>query len=282
MERSRMETYIRRLQSLAVIAGQGVYPLLLAEAAKQAGVGRVIAVAFKGETDGRIARYADEVKWVRLGQLRQMLDTLRESGARHAVMAGQITPTALFHVRPDKDTLDLLASLKERNAQTIFAAVGDKLKAAGLDLLPAHLFMESHMATAGQLSRRAPSPQERSDIEFGMKVARLTSGLNIGQTVVIREGTIMAVEAFEGTNETIRRAARLCGPGCVVVKVAGPRHDMRFDIPVVGVETIKLLKKVRAGALAVEAGRTILLERQKVVQEADRAGICVVGISQAF
>lgn len=268
-------------ESLAVIAGNGVYPLLLAQSAKKQGVKRVCAIAFKHETETDIEKYADEVKWLRLGQLQAMVDTVRETGIRHAVMAGQITPSALFHVRPDSLAVSELARLKVRNAETIFGAVGDLLKAVGTELLPAHMFMEAHMPQAGVLSIRAPAGRELADIQLGFKAAKTTSGLDIGQTVVVKDGTIIAVEAFEGTNAAIKRAYDLSGAGTIIVKVAKRGHDMRFDIPVIGMGTMKLLKKVQAAALAVEAGRTIILEREKVVEEANRLGVSLVAIEDS-
>jgi len=263
-------------QSLGIIAGKGAYPLLLAESAKKQGVDRVFAVAFKGETERAIEKYADEVKWIHLGLLGGMLDALRESGVKHAVMAGQITPTHLFNVRMDAKMLSVLKNLPVRNAETIFGAVADELKAIGIELRPASMFMEMHMPEAGLLSNRGPTESEQVDIELGLKVARTTSGLDIGQTVVIKQGTILAVEAFEGTDETIERAGRLGGSGIVIVKVAKRGHDMRFDIPVIGTHTMKILKKARAAVLAVEAGRSILLEREKIVEEINRMEMCLV------
>ena len=265
-------------QEIGLIAGKGVYPRLLTESAKQQGVRRVFAVAFRGETDRAIEKVADETAWVYLGQLGHMLDALKASGVRHAVMAGQITPTHLFRLRLDGPAMDLLKRLRTRNAETIFGAVGDELKALGIELLPASSFMEAHMPAPGVLSQRIPTAAERDDIRIGLQVAKVTSGLDIGQTVVIKEGTILAVEAFEGTDETIQRAARLGGAGAVIVKVAKQGHDMRFDIPVVGLHTLKLLRKVKAGVLAVEAGRSILLEREKIVEEANRMNLCLTAV----
>lgn len=267
-------------ESLALIAGKGVYPLLLAESAKKQGVKRVCAVAFRHETEPAIEKYADEVKWLRLGQLQALLDAVRETGMRHAVMAGQLTPTALFHVRLDSLAVAELGRLKVRNAETIFGAVADLLKQNGTELLPASQFMESHMPAAGVLTVRVPTPAEESDIRLGFKVAKTTSGLDIGQTVVVKDGIILAVEAFEGTDAAIRRAYDLNGAGTVIVKVAKQGHDMRFDIPVIGMGTMKLLKKVSASLLAVEANRTIILEREKVVGEANRLNICLVAVEE--
>jgi len=266
------------VQELLVIAGKGSYPVLLAASARQQGVRRVVAIAFRHETSREIGRVADEVRWVYLGQLQAVLDALQSSGIRHAVMAGQITPTHLFSLRFDRAALALLARLRERNAHSIFGAIAEEIKAAGVELLPAYLFMESAMPQPGRIGAREPTEEEREDIRLGLKVAKTTSGIDIGQTVVLKRGTILAVEAFEGTDDAIRRGGRLGGPGAVVVKVAKQGHDMRFDIPVVGLHTLRTLRKARAAVLAVEARRTILLERDALVAEADRMGLSLLAV----
>jgi DUF1009 family protein len=196
-------------------------------------------------------------------------------------MAGQITPTHLFRVRMDGPMLALLRRLRVRNAETIFGAVGDELKALGVNLLPAHAFMDRYMPAPGVLTQRAPTAQEQADIAFGLRIARATSGLDIGQTVVVKAGTVVAVEAFEGTDAAILRAGRLAGRGTVVVKAAKRGHDMRFDIPVVGRHTVKILRKARVAAMAVEAGRCILLERAAVLAEMDRCGLALAAVAEA-
>jgi DUF1009 family protein len=267
-----------RPEVLCLIAGKGAYPRLLAEAARRQGVRRIVAVAFRRETHRSLEKLVDEIHWLYVGQLGALLEVVRQSGASHAVMAGQITPTNLFNVRLDGPMMALLKRLKTRSAETIFGAVADELKQQGAELIAASTFMEDHMPSAGVLSARPPTPEEQQDIELGRDVARTTSGLDIGQTVVIKQGTILAVEAFEGTDETIARAGRLAGPGIVVVKVAKQGHDMRFDIPVVGLHTMKLLAKTKAAALAVEAGRAILLEREAVIAAANRLNVSVVAM----
>jgi len=272
--------HVDRPTRFALISGKGVYPRILAESARKQGAEHISAIAFRRETDPVIAGLADETHWVHLGQLARMLDAIKSSGVSHAIMAGQITPTHLFNVRMDGEMLALLKGLKTRNAETIFGAIAAKLKEIGVELLPASLFMEPFMPGPGVLSSRHPSGSEEADIDLGIKAALATSSLDIGQTVVIKEGTILAVEAFEGTNDTIRRAAKLAGPGSVVVKLAKQGHDMRFDIPVVGTHTIKVLKKARAAVLAVEAGRAILLEQDEVIKAADRAGLALVAFNR--
>jgi DUF1009 family protein len=272
--RNKVETQIP--ESLALIAGKGVYPLELAASARQQGVKRLVAVAFRGETDRAISSLVDEVLWVRLGQLDAFLDAFRQVGIKQAVMVGQITPTHIFRVRLDRAMLNLLSRLPVKNAETVFGAVGDELQKLGVGLLPAHLFMQSAMPAVGPLTKGAPTERQRLDIELGQRIAKATSGLDIGQTVVIKDGIVIAVEAFEGTDATILRAGQLAGPGGVVVKVAKRGHDMRFDIPVIGMHTMKTLRKARASVLALEAGRTILLERARVIAEAERLGVCML------
>jgi DUF1009 family protein len=256
-----------------IIAGRGAYPRLLAESARIQGVTHIVVIAFKKETDPRIEKIVDKVHWINLGQLGRMLDTMAATGIKHAVMAGQITPTHLFRVRMDAKLIALLKKLPERNADTIFGAIGDELKAIGIELLPASSFMQAHMPTTGLLSKRPPTETEMNDIQMGFHVAKATSGLDIGQTVVIKEGTILAVEAFEGTDATILRAGRLGGAGAVLIKVAKPGHDMRFDIPVIGLHTIKSLRKAKIAAVAIESGKAILLEREKIIDRMDALNI---------
>jgi len=265
-------------KTLAVIAGKGAYPLLLAGSARDQGVEDILVVAFRGETDRAVAEKADRVLWFRPGRMGEAFEALREAGVHHAVMAGQITPAHLFHTRLDAFTLELLKQLRNRNAQTIFGAMAERLAEVEVHLLPACRFMESHLASPGLLSSREPSKGETRDIELALRAARVASELDIGQTVAVKEGTILAVEAFEGTDRAIRRAARLGGKGIVVVKAAKPDHDMRFDIPVIGTRTIRLLEKLGAAALAVEAGRCILLEKEKIVDLADRADLALIAV----
>lgn len=264
----------------ALISGKGAYPRILTESARKQGAEHIAAIAFKRETDPVIETLADETHWVHLGQLGGMLDAMKKCNVQYALMAGQITPTHLFNVRMDGVMLELLKGLKSRNAETIFGAIAAKLKQNGIELLPASLFMEPFMPAAGTLSERDPNESEKNDIELGIEVALATSKLDVGQTVVIKEGTILAVEAFEGTNDTIRRAAKLGGEGIVIVKLAKQGHDMRFDIPVVGTHTIKVLKKARASVLAVEAGRAILLEQDEVIKQANRAGLALIAFNR--
>ncbi len=263
-------------ESLALIAGRGDYPLLLAQAARACGVKRISVIAFKGETSRIMANAADEIVWINAGSLGALLDSLKRSGARHAVMAGQVNPKNLFCIRMDKALIDLLKSLPVKNAHTIFGGITSEIEKAGIRLLPASSFMQDYMPKAGILTFRSPDSREQNDILIGRRVIKDTSHLDIGQTVVVKDGMILAVEAFEGTDRAIRRGGKLGGRGAVVVKVPKSGHDMRFDIPVIGSRTLKSLKKARASCLALEAGGAILLHRDQLIAQADAMGLTVV------
>lgn len=260
-------------EALLLMAGGGVYPVLLAEAARKHGVRRIVCIAFRGEASRALSRWSDEIHWIPVGQVSRWLEILRQAGIRHVVMAGLLRPTLLFRVRPDALARSILSRLPRWNAHTIFGAAVEEVRRLGLEVLPASMFMSEHMPPSGVLTRRPPTAEEQADIELGVRVAQMTSDLDIGQTVVIKQRTILAVEAFEGTDGTIRRAARLGGPGIVVVKLAKRGHDLRFDIPVVGAHTLRLLRRVRAAALAMRAGHAILLERPRLIEMADRQNL---------
>ena len=265
-------------ESLIIIAGRYAYPLMLAKAARNAGVKRIVVVGFKGETHKEIIPFVDEIHWVHLGSMRVFLDTLANIGIKQCMMVGQIAPHNLFHVRMDKLAREMYCSLEVRNAHTIFGAIVEQIELLDIDVLPGHSFMECYMPEAGVLSRRVPTERERADIELGLRLVKGTSAFEIGQTVAIKDGIIIAVEAFEGTNQTIQRAGRVGKAGTVIVKVPKAGHDMRFDIPVVGTKTFRMMKKAKVSCLAVEAGKTILLEKEKLIALADRYGMAFVAV----
>lgn len=265
-------------ESLFLIAGSGVYPELLARSAREAGVRRIAVAAFTGETDPGLADLADTVAWMRVGQLGRLLAAARDSGAAHAVMAGQIAPGNLFDLRPDLRALMLLAKLPRRNAETLFGELARQLQAVGLQVLEATCFLDAHIATAGHIAGPKPKPRQERDLRFGFDIAKETSRLDIGQTVVVKNGTVLAVEAFEGTNACMRRGGELGRGRAVMVKVSKPDQDMRFDVPVIGTTTIDTAREADIGIIGVEAGKTLLLDRPKVAAAADAAGITVYGI----
>lgn len=265
-------------ESLIIIAGRHAYPAMLAKAARNAGVGRIVVLGFKGETRREMAALADEIHWMHLGSMRPFLDRLESTGIKQCVMVGQIAPHNLFQLRMDKLALELYRALDVRNAHTIYGTVADEIEKLGIEVLPGNAFMEGYTPEPGQLSRRAPTEREQADIELGLRLVKGTSEFEIGQTVAVKEGAIIAVEAFEGTNRTIRRAGRVGGAGTVIVKVPKEGHDMRFDIPVVGIKTFKTMKKAKVSCLAVEAWKTILLEKEKLVALADQYGMAFVAV----
>jgi UDP-2,3-diacylglucosamine hydrolase len=262
--------------TLGIIAGNGVYPRLLADSARRAGVKKIVAAAFTGETDPALTQHVDVIEWMRVGQLGRLLKFFRDQKIHHAIMAGQIAPKNLFDLRPDWKALLLLGKLKQRNAETIFAAIADELAKAGVDLLPATTFLEDSLAPSGLIAGPKLSRREEEDVDLGWKTAKEIARLDIGQTVIVKDGTILAVEAFEGTNEAIKRGGALGHKGAVMVKVAKPNQDMRFDVPVIGVETIRVAVEAKLRVIAIEAGRTLLLERDQIVDVAERARISIV------
>ena len=265
------------LHALGIIAGNGVYPRLLADAARKAGVKKIIAAGFTGETDPALGQHVDLIEWMRVGQLSRLLTFFRAHDIHHAVMAGQIAPKNLFDIRPDWKALMLLGKLKQRNAESIFAAIAGELANVNVDLLPATTFLEDSLAASGPISGPTLSRNEEEDIDLGWKIAKEIARLDIGQTVLVRNGTVVAVEALEGTNDAIRRGGELAGSGAVMVKVAKPSQDMRFDVPVIGLETIRIAAEARLRVIAVEAGKTLLLERDAIVDLANHSKISIVG-----
>jgi DUF1009 family protein len=264
--------------TLGLIAGNGAYPFVMAAAARRAGVARLVAAAFENETRAELVTAVDEIEWMRVGQLGKMSKFFRRHGAAHAVMVGQIAPKNLFDLRPDMRTLIMLAKLKERNAESIFGAIANELAKDGITLLPATTFLEDDMAPAGHIAGPVLKAKEMADAEFGMKIARETSRLDIGQTVVVRRGTVLAVEAFEGTNECIQRGGALGKGQATVVKVSKPGQDMRFDVPVVGTQTIETAAAAGVRLVAVEAGKTLLLEKAEVMRLCQERGVTLAGV----
>ena len=265
------------LHALGIIAGNGVYPRLLAEGARRAGVKRLVAAAFTDETDPILEQHVDVLEWMRVGQLGRLLKFLRRQDIHHAIMAGQIAPKNLFDLRPDLKAVMLLGKLKQRNAESIFAAIADELAKIEVDLLPATTFLKDSIAKLGLIAGPKLSSREEYDIELGWNIAKEISRLDIGQTVIVKNGTIVAVEALEGTNETIRRGGALAREGAVMVKVAKSNQDMRFDVPIIGVETIRVATEAGLRVIAVEAGKTLFLQRDAIANLAGAASISIVG-----
>jgi DUF1009 family protein len=268
------------IASLGLIAGNGIYPLLVARAARQRGVREIHVAAFENETRADLADAADTIEWLRVGQLSRLLKYLNRVGAHHAIMAGQIAPKNLFELRPDLKVLMLLGKLKKRNAETLFGGIAAELAKGGVALLPATTFLEESLAGSGWLAGPKAKQRLLEDAEFGFAVAKEVSRLDIGQTVVVRHGTVLAVEAFEGTNETIRRGAALGKGLAVAVKVSKPNQDFRFDVPVIGCQTIEVAAEAGLKLIAIEAGKTLLLDRPAVETAANQYQVSIYGMSE--
>lgn len=264
--------------TLLIIAGNGRYPFQLAEAARRKGVKRLCAAAFENETDPALAGLVDDLRWLRVGQLGKLAAYAKEAGASKAIMAGQIAPKNLFDLRPDFAALLVLAKLKERNAETLFGAVADYLGKAGVEVLPATTFLEEFLAPEGHFAGPRPRGRVTNDIQFGLRIAKEVSRLDIGQTVVVRNGTVLAVEGFEGTNEAIKRGASLGRGQAVAVKASKPAQDFRFDVPVIGPLTLEAGASAGLSALAVEAGRTLLVEPDRLRALASEHNISILGV----
>ncbi len=254
--------------TIALIAGNGIYPATFADAARRAGAGRLVAAAFEGETEPALEELVDATAWMRVGQLGKMIKFFKREGATRAVMVGQIAPKNLFDLRPDLRTLVLLGRLKERNA--------DELAKDGIELIPATTYLDDLLPAAGHICGPKGDKRLAADAEFGFRIAKETSRLDIGQTVVVRRGTVLAVEAFEGTNEAIRRGGALGRGSAVAVKVSKPHQDLRFDVPCIGPETIKTAAEAGVRALVVEAGMTLLLGREEIFHLADALRVTVI------
>ena len=262
-------------RTIGIIAGSGVYPETFIAAARRHSPGvRLVLCAFQGETRPELESMVDATEWIRVGQLSKPIKFFRREGADEAVMMGQISPKNLFDLRPDLRVLMVLARVKERNAETLFGAVAEELAKDGITLLPATTFLEDHLPGPGHVCGPTFRKRQLSDAEFGFRIAKQTSALDIGQSVVVRHGTVLAAEAFEGTNACIRRGGELGrGKDVLLVKVSKPNQDFRFDVPVVGPQTIETCADAGVGGIAIEAGKTLLLEKDRVVELCERLHI---------
>jgi DUF1009 family protein len=265
-----------------LIAGNGRFPFLVLEGARSQGI-EMTVIALKEEASPELEKSAKRLHWVSLGELSKAIDLMHKEGVKQAVMAGQVKHNKIFSaIRPDWKLAKLLFSLPRKSTDALIGGIAKVLQDEGIQLVDSTLFLKPLLPEPGVLTRRAPNEQEAANIAYGHSVARQIAGMDIGQTVVISDQACVAVEAMEGTDETIARAARIVGgKALVVVKVSKPRQDMRFDVPVVGLPTIEQMKSSRATALAVDAGRTLLFDRQKLIELADAADIAIQAFAPA-
>jgi UDP-2,3-diacylglucosamine hydrolase len=262
-----------------LIAGNGRFPFLVLEGARSQGIDMAV-IALKEEASPELEKIAKRLYWVSLGELSKAIELMQREGVKQAVMAGQVKHNKIFSsIRPDWKLAKLLFALPRKNTDSLIGAVAKVLEEEGIQLVDSTMFLKPLLPEAGVLTRRAPSPQEAADMEYGLGIARHIASKDIGQTVVVADNACVAVEAMEGTDETIARAARFAnGRPLVVVKVSKPRQDMRFDVPVVGLPTVESMKLAGATALAIDANRTLLFDREKLIAMANDAGIAI----QAF
>jgi len=264
-------------QTLGLIAGNGKFPILFARGVKAQNM-KVAAAAIKGDTSFFLRFFVDQMIWIGPGELRKLFDYFKQQKVHKVIMAGQVNPKNLFdeRLKLDEEFQKLFAAMKDRKADTIFRAVANQLKSEGMELLDSTVFLTDYLAPKGTLTRRGPTLGELADIEFGKTIARAMGALDVGQTVVVKEKAIVAIEAMEGTDRTIIRGGTIAKQGAVVVKTAKPKQDNRFDVPVIGPRTIQSMIKARAGCIAIEAGKTLLIDQNRCVQLADGARICIV------
>lgn len=265
-------------QKIGLIAGNGQFPLIFAENARRMGI-PVIAVAHTGETEAALSELVDEILWIRVGQLSKLISFFKKGGVTEAAMAGGIRKTRLFEARPDFRTLSLLAMLKVKKDDDLLRAFANELEREGIHIRESTLYLSSILAEKAEMTRPL-TKGEWEDIKWAWPLAKQIGALDVGQCVVVKDGVILAVEAIEGTDAAIRRGAALGKAGAVVIKICKPQQDFRFDIPAIGPRTIETMVEAGAAVLAVEAGKTLLLEKEKLLADAKRAGIALVGYSE--
>jgi hypothetical protein len=266
-------------ESLAIIAGSGSFPIYIANEARRQGI-RTFGIGLSGWADARFSQSVDSYEEASVGQVGRIMDILKKHQAKQAVMAGKVTKRVLWDpaFKFDSEALFLLAKSKNLSVDEILGAMAKRLEKDGIKLLDSSVFLKNNLCPSGVLTKKKPSKKEKQDIEVGAKVARQLASMDVGQTVVVKGKVIVAVEATEGTDEAIKRAGNLSRGELVAVKVASMKQDMRFDIPVVGPNTLLVSKEAGVGCIALEEGKTLLLDKTELIKEADSSGICIVGI----
>ncbi len=263
-------------KKIGLIAGNGQFPHIFAESARRMGLS-VIAIAHEGETATTLSDEVDDILWIRVGQLGKIIAFFKKRGISRAIMAGGIKKTKIFEMRPDLRALAVLSRIKEKKDDVLLRAFADELEKEKIHVEDSTLYLPKLLAEEGEWTRPLKK-EEKADVEWGWRLAKQVGALDIGQCVVVRKGVILAVEAIEGTDATIRRGGALGREGAVVIKICKPQQDLRFDLPTIGPDTIQSMKEAKASVLAVEAGKTLVLEKAVFLKEARKAGIAVVGI----
>jgi len=264
-------------KTIGLIAGNREFPFLFARVARDQGY-KIVAAGIVGDTSPFLFFFVDKFQYFKVGELKKLFDYFRAEAVSEVIMAGQVNQDNLFNpaVKLDQEFQSLSDALRDRKADTIFSAVADRLQKEGMSLLDSTFLLKKYLAPRGTLTKRPPSESELKDVEFGLTIAKLMGGIDIGQTVVIKEKAIVAIEAMEGTDRAITRGGTIAHTGAVVVKTSKPAQDNRFDVPVIGPRTIQTMISVKASCLAIEAGKTLIIDREKTISLANKAKICLI------
>ena len=267
------------MEKIGLIAGNRKFPLILSQAARQKNYS-VVALAVKGETSPQLKAYVDKIYWIGLDEFSKIFAIFKSEGITKLVMAGQISPRRIFskETYKDQELSRILSSIKDKRADTIFEAIAERLLKEGFELMDSTIFLEEYLPKKGTLTKKEPSFKMWEDVYFGFDMAKGIGFLDIGQAVALKNKVVVAVEAIEGTDNLIRRAGKIAKDGVVIVKVSKPHQDKRFDIPVVGTNTVKNLIKIKAACLAIEAGKTLFIDRESSIALADKAGLSIVAV----
>jgi UDP-2,3-diacylglucosamine hydrolase len=270
---------MKNIKRIAVIAGSGKFPLFLLKAARSNNI-ETITLAIISSADKIIEKISDKVYWIEIGQGKRLIDILKKEHIQYAVMAGKINKTTIIRqaIMLDHEAKSVLKNIKDKKDDTILCAIAGRLKDFDIELMDSTIFLKNFMADKGPLTKARPSNAQRQDIKFGFEIAKEMGRLDIGQSVIIKDKAVIAIEAIEGTDEAIIRAGKLAGKGSVVVKVSKPGQDMRFDVPVVGCETLQSIKQSGAVVLAIEAGKVLMLEKEEMIRQAEQMRICIIGV----
>ncbi len=265
-------------QKIGLIAGNGTLPQIVARNIRAAGH-QVIAIGHLGETKKSLQNWVDVLKWVHIGELGRIIDFLLEEGVERALLIGGISKENFFsQARPDGRAIKVLSRLRDKKDDAILRAIAEEIESEGIRVESPVPFLRESMAQRGCWTERKPTPREEKDLRFGWRIAKRVGSLDVGQTIVVKDQIVLAVEAIEGTDETIRRGAILGRGDVMVIKVCKPKQDLRLDLPVIGPETVRTLQEAGASALAVEAGKTIVVDKDRVIRQANRNGLCLLGM----
>ena len=267
------------INRIGLIAGNGRFPIIFAESARKKDV-EIIAIAINEETSQELEKFVNKIYWLGVGELERLLSILKQENIKHIVMAGQVRHKLLFDkkIKIDKKMQFLLGSLKNKKTDSIIGGVARLLQFKGVKVLSSIIFLSDYLPRKGVLTKQLPDARILKDIEFGRNIAKTIAGLDIGQSVVVKDKVVLAVESIEGTDEAVRRAAKYGKEGVVVVKVTKPRQDMRFDVPVIGPDTIRILSEVKASCLAIEAKKTLIIDKEETLRLADEANITIIAM----